>query len=114
LDNKYNIQEIDDGWRKCNTIELELEYIITLKALNVEEFWVNLKKLEVENEYPFRVLSNFVLTVLSLPQSKVSCKRMFSKINLIKTKQRNRLQTPTLNGLLMASQCMQETTCCKF
>jgi len=39
---------------------------------------------------------------------------MFSKINLIKTKQRNRLQTLTLNGLLMASQCMQETTYCKF
>lgn len=114
INNKYNIQEIDDGWRKFNTVKLEPEYIIKLKALNVEKCWVNLKNKEVDNEYQFRVLSNFVLTVLSLPQSYVSCERMFSKINLIKTKQRNRLQTPTLNGLLNASQCMQETTCCKF
>uniref|UniRef100_A0A2S2PWP2 HAT C-terminal dimerisation domain-containing protein n=1 Tax=Sipha flava TaxID=143950 RepID=A0A2S2PWP2_9HEMI len=111
---KYNIQKIDDGWRKLNTVELEPEYIIKHKTLNFEEFWVNLKNKEVDNEYPFRVLSNFLLTVLSLRQSNVSCERMFSKINLIKTKQCNRLQTPTLNGLLMASQCMQETTCCKF
>lgn len=39
---------------------------------------------------------------------------MFSKINLIKTKQRNRLQAPSLNGLLNASQCMQETSCHEF
>lgn len=31
---------------------------------------------------------------------------MFSKINLKKTKQRNRIQTPSLNGLLNESQCI--------
>jgi len=53
------------------------EYII---KLNVEAFWVNLKQLEVENKHPFLVLSNFVLTVLSLPQSNFLVNVCFAKL----------------------------------
>lgn len=56
----------------------------------------------------FQELGNFALTVLSLPHSNAACERCFSKINLIKTKIRNRLLLPTLNGLLLASQCAKD------
>lgn len=109
-----SIQDIDDSWRKIGTINLETEFVDNLKLLNVEEFWIQLKLFERDDEYPFKIISDFILIILALPQSNVSCERMFSKINLIKTKQRNRLQAPSLNGLLNASQCMQETSCHEF
>lgn len=107
-----SVQDIDDGWRRFSIIDLQQ---ISLKLLNVEEFWIKLKLYENNEEYPFKIITQFILVVLSLPQSNVSCKRMFSKINFIKTKQRsNRLQTLSLNILLNASQCMKETSCHKF
>lgn len=82
--------------------------------LKVEEFWIKLKLFNKNDEYPLMIIADFILAILALPQPNVSCERMFSKISLIKTKQRNRLQTPSLNGLLNESQCMQETSCHKF
>jgi hypothetical protein len=77
--------------------------------LNVEDFWIKLKIFEKDGEYPFKDVSNFLLTVLSLPQSNVSCERMFSKINLIKIKERNCLNTKTLNGILSAKENTKKT-----
>lgn len=112
---KYNnIQEIDDGWRKLSIIDLDPEVINDLRQLNVENFWIQLKIFKKNDEFPFEIISKFILTVLSLPQSNVACERLFSKVNLIKTKSRNRLQTLSLNGLLNSSQHMQETACYKF
>lgn len=109
-----SIQDIDDSWRKIGTINLETEFVDNLKLLNVKKFWIQLKLFVRDDEYPFKIISDFILIILALLQSNVSCERMFSKINLIKTKQRNRLQAPSLNGLLNASQCMQETSCHEF
>ncbi|KAF0765013.1 Dimer Tnp hAT domain-containing protein, partial [Aphis craccivora] len=105
---------IDDGWRKLSIIDLDPEVINDLRQLNVENFWIKLKMFKKDDEFPFEIISKFILTVLSLPQSNVACERIFSKVNLIKTKSRNRLQTLSLNGLLNSSQHMQETACYKF
>ncbi|KAE9523128.1 hypothetical protein AGLY_016469 [Aphis glycines] len=45
-------------------------------------------------------LSEFILTILSLPLLNCVFERLFSKVNLIKTKQRNKLMTDTLNSLI--------------
>jgi len=104
---KYNnIQGIDDGWRKLSIIDLDPEVNNDLRQLNVENFWIKLKMFKKDDEFPFEIISKFILTVLSLPQSNVACERIFSKVNLIKTKSRNRLQTLSLNGLLNSSQHM--------
>jgi hypothetical protein len=39
----------------------------------------------------FKKLAIYVLTILSLPHSNADNERVFSKVNLIKTKSRNRL-----------------------
>lgn len=41
---------------------------------------------------------------MCLPHSNADCERVFSTINLIKTKVRNELVTKTTNGLLLAKQ----------
>lgn len=55
----------------------------------------------LNGEQEFQDLGSFSLDVLALPFSNVSCERVFSKVNLIKTKLRNKLNTETVNGLLL-------------
>lgn len=60
-----------------------------------------------ENIEGFNELADFALSVLCLPHSNADCERVFSKVNDIKTKQRNRLITPTINGALLTKQCIK-------
>jgi len=108
---KENNQNIDTSWRMFSVVDFDPELRTFLLNLNVEDFWIKLKAFEKDDEYPFKDVSNFLLTVLSLPQSNVSYERMFSKINLIKTKQRNCLNTKTLNGILSAKEFTKKSEC---
>jgi len=47
-------------------------------------------------------LADFALSVLSLPHANADCERVFSTVNCMKTKLRNRLNTDTINGALHA------------
>lgn len=60
----------------------------------------------------FKALPKFALTVLSMPVSNSDCEREFSKINNIKTKKRNKLITPTVNGILHANQAVRKQGGC--
>lgn len=57
---------------------------------------------DIENELP-----DFALATLSLPHSNADCERIFSNVNAIKTKYRNKLVTETINGTLLAKQCVR-------
>lgn len=48
----------------------------------------------------FEELADFALEVLSLPWSNADVERVFSQLNLVKTKLRNRLITSTVNAVL--------------
>lgn len=48
----------------------------------------------------FPLLAQFAQNLLTLPHSSANVERLFSAINLMKTKIRNRLHTDTLTGLL--------------
>lgn len=48
----------------------------------------------------FKELADFALEVLSLPWSNADVERVFSQLNLVKTKLRNRLITSTVNAVL--------------
>lgn len=48
---------------------------------------------------------------MSLPHSNAASERVFSELNLIKTKTRNRLLHATCNSLLMAKQLMFDVPC---
>lgn len=86
-----------------------------MKALDdTKNFWVSLYQLQIDGEYPFKCVSEFVLRTLSLPHSFADCERVFSKVNLIKTKMRNKLGLESMNGLLLSSQCIKEMSCIAF
>lgn len=93
------IQRIDDQWRNLqNFEELPVEEELDL-------FYCKLGQITTfEGNYLFKDLSEFALCVLSLPHSSASCERQFSKVNLIKTKIRNKIITDTLNGTMHSSQ----------
>lgn len=77
---KQNNQNIDTSWRMFSIIEFDPELHTFLLNLNVEDFWVKLKSFEKHNEYPFKDVSNFILIVLSLPQSNVLVNAYFQKL----------------------------------
>ena len=52
----------------------------------------------------FPKLSQLMLNLLVLPHSSAAVERIFSQINLIKTDMRNRLNTKSVNGLILAKE----------
>lgn len=52
----------------------------------------------------YKSVSQFSLNLLILPHSSVDCERIFSQVNLIKTKIRNSLSNESINGTLLAKQ----------
>lgn len=96
------IQAIDDQRRsipaKFNELDLKLP---------VDKFWSELNVLE-----DYQELSQFALDTLCIPHSNAQCERVFSHVNLIKTKIRNKLVTETVNGNLLAAQHIKENGSC--
>ncbi|GBP88562.1 hypothetical protein EVAR_21770_1 [Eumeta japonica] len=96
------IQAIDDQWRsipaKFNELDLKLP---------VDKFWSDLNLLE-----DYQELSQFALDTLCIPHSNAQCERVFSHVNLIKTKIRNKLVTEIVNGNLLAAQHIKENGSC--
>lgn len=65
------------------------------------EFWRKVAKAETgDGELMFPQLTKLVQFIFSLPHSSAACERIFSQVNLNKTKIRNRLETDTLEGIL--------------
>jgi len=96
------IQKVDDEWRLLPNLNIP-ENIKTIKEPDL--FWnelLNLKLLCEDNV--LKNLSEFVLSLLSIPHANAECERLFSKVNLIKIKSRNRLNTDTIQGCLFTSQ----------
>lgn len=65
------------------------------------EFWnevTNYKDAAGNN--PFEDLSSLAISLLSLPHSNADIERVFSQMNIVKTKLRNRLSVKTLNAIL--------------
>lgn len=104
------LQVLDDEWRRLPLVNIPVE-------INSEDqpdtFWGKLKKWKSPTgESEFAYLSQFALDALCLPHSNADCERVFSKVNLIKTKTRSRLITEIINGSLLAAQCVQEKVDC--
>lgn len=71
---------------------------------NVEstmKFWSEVTKYrDSGGNNPFFELVKFAQIILSLPWSNAEVERVFSQVNLVKTKTRNRLHDETLNAIL--------------
>ena len=49
---------------------------------------------------PYKELNELAFNVLSLPHSNAEVERLFSQLNIVKSKLRNRLKTDTVNAIL--------------
>ena len=89
------LQILDQEWRELSFDEEISELADKCATLPTEEFWGNV----VLNE-KYRILGRFVKAMLCLPISNADCDRVFSKLNLIKMKQRNRFSTKGVASLI--------------
>jgi len=89
-----NLNDIDREWRQLRNIELNFD-------LELLEFWKVVVHLNDGNgDVMFPFLSKLINFLIILPHSSACVERIFSCINLNKTKVRNRLSTESFIGLL--------------
>ena len=70
-------------------------------------FWSELHKVkDGNNKMKFGVLSRLMCGLLALPHSSACVERVFSQVNIIKTKQSNRLLATTISNRLLAKQAI--------
>jgi len=80
----------------------------------VEQFWVEVGSVKIGNEMVFPKLFKFATEILSLPHSSAATERIFSSLNLIKTKIRNKLHIQTCDSLLQAKEILNNKECYKW
>lgn len=106
--NIEEIEKIEIQWRKIN--------LMSWKNTNSSiDFWAEVKEFkDAANCYIFKELANFSLTVLSLPWSNAAVERIFSQMNIVKSKSRNKMGTTLLTSLLYIRFGLKlNNKCCK-
>lgn len=99
-----DINVLDREWRIFKMRDL----VPYDSSKGIIEFWkVNLSVNKGDDQLLFPVLNKFVSDLFVLPHSSASVERVFSTININKTKTRNRLSTKTLTGLLHTKQLIK-------
>ncbi|CAD7085336.1 unnamed protein product [Hermetia illucens] len=106
-----NIQEIDSEYRTLINFVKDKEQI-----LDIEEFWRMVARIEIGNEQAFPNLVKLVFAILSFPHSSANVERVFSQVNLMKTKIRNRLENATIKACLQTKGLLklQNSDCTNF
>ncbi len=108
-----DMQEVDTEWRILSNSSITLVDVDS--TMKPEEFWSKVGKVNyMDNQPMVPHLSKFMKTLLCLPYSSTTVERLFSAINRMKTKTRNRLSTETLVGLLQTRQSLKGSSTCDF
>ena len=94
------LQQLDNEWRKLSFTTLPFDS----EGMGPEVFWGRGKLANGERTPQFHTLSAFMGSLLCLPHANVDVECVFSSVNLIKTKVRNRLHTKTVGALLNVKQ----------
>ena len=89
--------------RKIDLVDLDID-----TNLSPAEFWGKLRMYERGGEFTFRELYDHALNVLTIPFSTAFVERIFSIISYTKNDYRNKMQTPTLNALILLKSHLQE------
>lgn len=84
---------------------------------DVEKFWTEVFDMRSgANEFMFPHLRTFVKAMFSLPHSTAEVERVFSKLNLIKTRLRNRPHVSTCEAIILSKDLLKDSggVCYKF
>lgn len=105
-----DIQDLDIEWR-----HLRNNSALHPSEANedMERYWNKIlhERKPSDGTALYPLLSVLVSALLCLPHSSAAVERIFSSINLIKTKERNRLETTTIEGLLHTKQLLNDKPC---
>lgn len=90
--------------RDIDAIESQLSKINLIDWTNKTDtvaFWDEVNKYkDASGSNPFTELATFVLSMLILPYSNAQVERIFSQLNLVKTKTRNKMSIEMVNAIL--------------
>lgn len=105
-----NIENIANEFRMIG--DLPRETIEKLGSLDFEQFWFKIINMANElNEKMFPNLSAFISNILCFPHSSAAVERIFSQMNLIKSKTRNSLSVETCSSLLHCKALLENENC---
>lgn len=108
---KYSLGEItkiENQWRNLTTVQWS-------NLHTTSDFWIEVKGFTDScKENPFQELADLALSFLVLPLSNAEVERSFSQMNLIKTKQRNKMCPTTLNGIMTVRAGLKRLKKCCF
>lgn len=106
-------QEIADEYREIANVPLDVKKY--LESLEFDKFWFKVYEMKnLEMQPLFASICDFVFNLMSLPHSSAAAERIFSAVNLIKTKPRNRLLATTCNSLLLTKGLIHDNPCYKW
>lgn len=108
-----DLDDLEDQWQDL------LSAKESLRGVNdkATSFWQEIRTVKDGNNHvKFNVLSDLMCGLLALPHSSACVERVFSTVNIIKTKQTNRLQVDAIADRLLAKQSIsrQEVPCYKW
>lgn len=77
-------------------------------------FWASIKKYEEGGRKPYEALARYALAALTTPVSNALVERIFSHVNAVKTKVRNRMKHKMLEAILrIRTTLIMSGKCCK-
>lgn len=104
-----DIHKLDNEWRDLYVTPFPPD----MANCDILEFYKKLSQItDNDGVYQFNVFCNFAMHVLSLPTSNADAEILFSKLSLMKTKTRNRLQLPSISALILISEAVKDKGGC--
>lgn len=100
---EQDLDDLQEQWQDLLHAKASLQNL----NLSPTSFWQELLEVKDGNNEPkFSTLATFMRDLLALPHSSATAERMFSKINIVKTKHSNRLITETVANRMLAKQAV--------
>jgi len=105
-----HLDRLCDQWRELASYKGDLEHLADMEP---PAFWLELKQITDCNAKPkFDVLSELMCTLVALPHCSACAERIFSQVNIVKTKQCNKLMCETVSNRLLARQAVKKGGAC--
>lgn len=103
-----DLESLNSEWRYlADATDIEQK-----SGLSFEEFWSYILNCKNSLDLPmFPTLGKVIQCIMCLPHSSACAERIFSQVNLLKTKIRNRLEVDTYDAILHAEDMMGNYNC---
>lgn len=103
-----NMADVGNTYRELSNLPKTVK--MKFKDLPPEAFWSRIQELKDSDDNPlYKNLCDFVFNIFCLPHSSAAPERIFSQLNLIKIKTRNRLLPERCNDILLAKELLTLT-----